>query len=74
MSKMVCIKLTKCTLVLSERELLQALPRYLFLKGLRKGKAFDRRRHQAKREVEAAAAVDIARANLLGFRPEVDCG
>lgn len=43
------IKITKATLFLTERELLDSLPRELFVRALRRGKGIKRRRQYESR-------------------------
>jgi hypothetical protein len=50
--KQVEIKLTKCTLVLSEQELLRALSPTLLQKGIRQGKGY-KRATEFKKRMEA---------------------
>jgi len=68
-NEMLRIELSKCVLVLSERELLEALPKFLLVKAIKAGKRTKRQGRQKEREAEAAAAgaADVKRATMLGY-------
>lgn len=42
MSRLVELKMTKCTLYLTEAEIIKSLPEEIFILGLQRGKAFKR--------------------------------
>ncbi len=51
--RLVEIKITKATIVLTEAELMRGLPRELLIVGLRRGKAIRRRRRAEARHRKA---------------------
>lgn len=54
------VKITKATLFLTERELLDALPRELFIEALRRGKGILRYRQAQERAAKRAQGQDAA--------------
>jgi len=58
------IKLTKCTLILTEQELVKGLPEDLFIKGIKRGKAYQRQERVKKYE-EGRAKNDLRSSSFV---------
>lgn len=60
------IKTSKYVLKLTEKELIEGLPKFLLVKAIKAGKSSKLRRHKVDRKAVARAAADLKRAGLSG--------
>ena len=63
--KEIMIKLTKCILILTEQELIKGLPDDLFIKGLKRGKAYQRQERVKKYEEKRRYENDLRSSSSI---------